>query len=617
MAAQTTSCGDTSIHKLIVKEEKCYIEYINRLKRIGEQEWLADLLMNKLWVGYLIGIKAGGQKVRPAVLCCPLTEKIGVILMILDPQTLIVMLGLALLTQVVALLVQYKIGSRTYHGVGWWLLGISLMAVGVLFMPLVRVESLLFLAMTANPLMLLGKIFLFIAVLRFFDKKESRWMIASFYMIFMLFYYYFIFFNDDISSRTLVINGAMATVSFLAAFNLLTIKDRFVTGAASFTATIFLIYGGFLTTRFLWTIFIPPINTYLDDAFFLNAGFIVPTVISTLLTFGFILMANQRLNTEILLDKEKMHLIFNTSPDAAQIVRLSDGLLMDVNEGFTELFGYSRGEVLGISTMKINFWKDIEDRQAFLEKLKEQGRCENLEFVFQRKDGSEFFGMISAKIIEIQEVPHIVSVIRDISEGKVAEQHIKELVQQLETEKNTAQINSITDSMTGLANRRYFDISLKTEFYRLKRSGEPLSLIMLDVDQFKNFNDTYGHVAGDDCLIRIGRMLKEVVSRVPDIAARYGGEEFAVILPETESAGAKALGEKIRQGIEDLCVPHSASDVSEFVTVSLGVASVRTTDMVSPEQVVALADKALYRAKRKGRNRMEVADPQLEGGEIA
>jgi len=654
----------------------------------------------------------------------------------LDPQTLIFMLSLALVTQVIALLVQFKIGSKTFRGVGWWLMGISLMAVGVLFMAFVRVESLLFLAMTANPLMVLGMIFLFIAIMRFFDKKENRWIIGSLYTVFILFYYYYIFFNNDISSRTIVINGTVAIVSYLAAFKLFTMKDRFVTSAAGFTATIFLIYGGFSTFRVFWTIFTPPIQTYQDQAFFVNAGFIVPTVVSTLLTFGFILMANQRLNTETLQDKEKMHLIFNTSPDAVELARLSDGLLVDVNEGFTELFGYTREEVLGISTIKINFWRHTEDRQDFLRELNDQGRCGNMEFVFQRKDGSEFFGMVSARIMEIQEIPHIVSVIRDITERKqaevaimeseelyrsilkaspdnititdlegriliispaakemfgyepsvddftdmnlldfiipedveraktnlrqmhnggfhkpneycglrrdktvfnievnsglarnpngepirmvfiirditerkMAEQQIKELVQQLEIEKNTAQLNSITDSMTGLANRRYFDISLKTAFYRLKRSGETLSLIMIDVDQFKDFNDTYGHVAGDDCLIRIGKMLKEVALRAPDTAARYGGEEFAVILPETESFGAKAIAERIRKGVEDLGIPHAASDVAECVTVSLGVVSVSTKGMLSPEQVVALADEALYLAKNSGRNRVKVAN---------
>lgn len=126
-----------------------------------------------------------------------------------------------------------------------------------------------------------------------------------------------------------------------------------------------------------------------------------------------------------------------------------------------------------------------------------------MEFVFQRKDHSHYDAMISARIIMIQDAPHVVSIVRDITERKLAEQHIQELVQQLESEKNTAQLNSITDSMTDLMNRRYFDIALNKEFYRLKRSGAALSLIMIDVDYFKKFNDCYGHLAGDECLVQI------------------------------------------------------------------------------------------------------------------
>lgn len=106
---------------------------------------------------------------------------------------------------------------------------------------------------------------------------------------------------------------------------------------------------------------------------------------------------------------------------------------------------------------------------------------------------------------------------------------------------------------------------------------------------------------------KIGTLLKTIVVRAPDIIARYGGEEFAVILPETESFGAEAISERIRKGIEALGIPHSTSDVAECITVSLGVVSVSTTDLVSPDQVVALADEALYCAKNKGRNRVEVA----------
>ena len=526
--------------------------------------------------------------------------------MTLDTQTLIFMLSLALVTQVIAISVQYKIENRTYHGVEWWLLGTSLMALGIILMPLVTVESLLFFAMIANPLVVLGEVFLYIAIVRFLDKKENRRMLILVYGGFILAYYYYIIFSNDIIGRTVVVYVTAATISLLTAHRLFSEKDKFISGSASFTAAIFLAYGVFSTVRFIQAISTHPVLTYLDQVFILNVGFIAPTVASTLWTFGFVLMANQRLNTENLLEKEKMKLVFNTSPDAALITRLSDGIFLNVNVGFTALFGYTRDELLGDTSEKVNVWCNIEDWQLFCDELNTQGICENKEFIFRRKDGSQFFGMISARVITIQDAPHTVSVVRDITERKQADQQIQELVQQLEIEKSTAQRNSITDSLTGLSNRRYFDMALETEYYRLKRSGAALSLIMLDIDHFKKFNDTYGHLAGDDSLQQLGTMLQTIVGRASDIVARYGGEEFAVILPETESSGAEALAERIRIGVEKLAIPHSSSDTAEYVTVSLGVVSVCAADLVSSKQVVALADEALYCAKSKGRNRITV-----------
>ena len=356
-------------------------------------------------------------------------------------------------------------------------------------------------------------------------------------------------------------------------------------------------------SRILWTLSVPRVQNYSNYASFLNAGFIISTLASTLWTFGFILMVDQRLNEENRLEKEKLQLVFNTGPDAAMITRLSDGLFVDVNVCFTALTGYTRDEVLGNATLNIDFWHNPVDREGFKTKLMEQSFCENMEFVFRRKDHSHYDAMISARIIKIQDIPHIVSIVRDITERKLAEHHIQELIQQLETEKNTAQLNSITDSMTGLMNRRYFDIALNKEFYRLKRSGAVLSLIMIDVDYFKKFNDYYGHLAGDECLVKIGSLLKRIVGRAPDIVARYGGEEFVVILPETALMGAESLAEKIREAVENLYISHADSDVSEYVTISLGVVSVYPSKLFSPKQVVALADETLYSAKNRGRNR--------------
>jgi diguanylate cyclase (GGDEF)-like protein/PAS domain S-box-containing protein len=317
-------------------------------------------------------------------------------------------------------------------------------------------------------------------------------------------------------------------------------------------------------------------------------------------------MFNQRLNIENVIEKEKMQKVFNTSPDAAIITRLIDGLIIDVNEGFSAITGYNREEAIENYTTKINLWHDITERELFLTELNEKRICENKEFEFERKDKSRFFGMISARIIMIYEVPHIINSIKDITERKLAEQKIQQLVQQLEQERNIAQVNSITDSLTGLFNRRYFDEALKTEFYRAKRYGENLSLIILDIDYFKNYNDHYGHLAGDDCLRQIGTLLNSIIGRVSDIAARYGGEEFVVILPKTDYNGAKTIAEHIRKAIEELMIPHERSSIAKYITVSVGGVTVGTSELNVPEQVVLLADEALYHAKRGGRNRIEI-----------
>jgi diguanylate cyclase (GGDEF)-like protein len=159
------------------------------------------------------------------------------------------------------------------------------------------------------------------------------------------------------------------------------------------------------------------------------------------------------------------------------------------------------------------------------------------------------------------------------------------------------------DGLTGLANRRQFEAVLNAEFSRAMRNGSPLALVMLDVDYFKQYNDIYGHPAGDECLRKIGQVVKKAQNRPGDLSARYGGEELAVLLPETDMAGAMAVAEKIRLGISSLKITHSANPLG-IVTVSAGVkAYVPIRDCSVPLDLVQAADQALYAAKSKGRNR--------------
>lgn len=192
----------------------------------------------------------------------------------------------------------------------------------------------------------------------------------------------------------------------------------------------------------------------------------------------------------------------------------------------------------------------------------------------------------------------------EISKQKLAEQQIQKLLNQIKTERDTAQVNATTDSLTGLANRRCFDTAISVELCRLQRSGGPLSLIMMDIDHFKQFNDFYGHLAGDNCLKAVGAALKTVMGRASDVIARYGGEEFVLLLPETDQNGAINLAERIKQVVEELDIPHATSETANHLTISLGVATISPViELTTSEQVLAMADIALYRAKQSGRNR--------------
>lgn len=162
-----------------------------------------------------------------------------------------------------------------------------------------------------------------------------------------------------------------------------------------------------------------------------------------------------------------------------------------------------------------------------------------------------------------------------------------------------------TDGLTSLANRRFFDRQLETEWLRASRDGTALSLLLIDVDQFKAFNDVYGHQAGDECLRKIARVLSENVNRPGDLVARYGGEEIVVLLPDTVEAGAAAVAENLRQKVEAAKLDHEANPPNFILTISIGSVTrspSRERFRMNPEDLVSLADKALYRAKQSGRN---------------
>ncbi|PIG30121.1 diguanylate cyclase (GGDEF)-like protein [Janthinobacterium sp. 35] len=181
------------------------------------------------------------------------------------------------------------------------------------------------------------------------------------------------------------------------------------------------------------------------------------------------------------------------------------------------------------------------------------------------------------------------------------ERRVAERTEQLEDANRKLATLSITDGLTGLANRRHFDDVLRAECARAARVSQPLAVVMLDVDYFKRFNDRHGHQAGDACLTRVAQALAAGMRRAGDLTARYGGEEFSIVLPNTGADEARQIGEALRRAIEELAIPHASADAAQ-VTISVGIAVQSPPGAADPDALLRLADAALYHAKDAGRN---------------
>ena len=297
-------------------------------------------------------------------------------------------------------------------------------------------------------------------------------------------------------------------------------------------------------------------------------------------------------------EKERsIRLLTESSPDVMLLNDLSSRMLY-TTRAVKGMLGYEPVELY-----RKSFPSDLmhpEEVPAYsdaLDAVRRQNESRTLIYRMHRKDNSWMWveRCISLYRDEISGEPlGFVNVLRDITHRKEAEDRLQSAYNELE-------ILAAIDALTGVANRRHFDAVLESEWKRAIRSGTTLAMLLIDVDFFKNFNDIYGHIEGDDCLRDIASTVSQCTRRSTDLVARFGGEEFAVVLPETDEAGAAALAERIRAAVQSHAVRH-AGNIHGVVTVSIGCAAMVPTRGSSTVPLIEAADKALYRGKSMGRN---------------
>ncbi len=260
-------------------------------------------------------------------------------------------------------------------------------------------------------------------------------------------------------------------------------------------------------------------------------------------------------------------------------------------------------EPSGVTAVNLSRILHPDERERFASILEAVRRGEDppalVETAFVTRQGQRIDVEGSLAMVREEDTVEIRCIFRDVTERKRAEAALRMANDQL------ARL-AAHDGLTDLPNRRSFEARFAEEIARARRLGTALSLVLLDVDNFKLYNDTYGHPAGDECLRRVARCVDEACRRAGDLPARYGGEEFVLLLPGTDEAQAAAIAEHLRAAIETMRLPHERNG-ARVVTASIGVASLGTGERASAEELLQAADRALYRAKDSGRNQVAKA----------
>ena len=521
----------------------------------------------------------------------------------IDIKTLVVCYGLCCCTQLVAFMLQYRI-NKGGQGIQWWIVGSVLMVFGFFMNSFRDVESLASIAIfiyTAS--FLLCFLCIYIGLAEFVENKKLLRPVLIIVGVSLIVLSYLAFIEGSIFLRRTLLSFSCSILSLFSAITVAGGNCKHALPAR------FLKYVFIFNTLWLFVFAALPWWGGPGMALFaspspLAATYFLLMTTSTFWTIGLIMLVSQKLSDQLRSSKQFLESTLNGLSANIALINAESEIVL-VNRAWRD-FAVANGMSQDFVSEGVNYLRVCEgvcvdntmEANSFAQGIRDvlDGKLETFSMEYGCHSPEQkrwFLGRVNPFC---GDAPRMVVVAHeDITERKLAEIALAESNHKLELMTNE-------DGLTKISNRRHFDAMLAYERNRHIRSGATLSLIMLDIDFFKNYNDTYGHVKGDECLQAVARAVAQCLNRPTDMAARYGGEEFVCLLPDTDILGAVSLAERIRKAVMQCGIPHAASQVASVVTVSVGVVSCICKEYTTPELIVQSADEQLYLAKHEGRN---------------
>ena len=504
----------------------------------------------------------------------------------IDLRTLMLM---NLITNLVALVVmgilwaQYR---NRYQGLGYWLVNMGFQALSIiLFVLRGRVPDFASIVL-ANLSVQIGAWLILVGLQRFFGLSRSQWFNIALLCAFALFFTHAAIVVPNLNTRNLLLTACMAILMAEVAWLMLVRISVMGRSATRLTGLVALSYVVINCARFAIHLFSPNPN----NDFFRSAGLVdivsllAYLTLAILLVLALVLLVNQRLLDDVRAQEDKFSKAFHAAPYAVLLSRMADGRIFEVNQGFEEITGFKRDEVLQRTMSELNLWASPEARRAFMGSLAQDDQVRNMEAEFRKKDGTPLVCVVFAETILIGAEECVISCIGDVTEQFRMREQLEELASH--------------DALTGLPNRRLFYDRFEVALANAIRNEKKLAVISLDLDNFKEINDAYGHEVGDMVLAEASRRLTSSLRKV-DTVARFGGDEFVLLLWEIQGPDdAAEVAAKVLACFKELSVV-SGHELSFHASLGIALYPDDGTDLTT---LLRKSDEALYFVKAHGRD---------------